>query len=382
MSGVPFPKDPIYLSIEQNARFDLETPFERNDFYGGMFEGVLKTLETMEIDFLRLRFDSKELIAWPLDGNSMEEHSLSADNDAPTASPTAFSEKYSEEEPIVFTSYGSEYSYHEGSRSINDLFREEQNELIRVTLNPEGGMQDYVIQHDILKSEAQGLWIAILQIGLFLERRGLIEEFDDRLPHEIDLIVQKLDETPLGKRIREALAGYGSEDAQFDWNLLSTFGRDGFFDECKSLTDITRLIERSLGEADQDLPETKIIIRSDIDSSSLGQLDLIQGGVNRPGHSPLPTRRGSLSVMELVGFVLFGVIFPVRFGIAHASLSKLSLYLVLSSFALVVASWLWNPRMAFLRSGGWTNFPAFWALRFIHVTLVGGFLYGLARLST
>lgn len=84
--------------------------------------------------------------------------------------------------------------------------------------------------------------------------------------------------------------------------------------------------------------------------------------------------------MEIIGFLLFGVVGPIRYGMENASLPSFLLYLVLASFALAFASWMWSPRMAPITAGGWRNFPVYWALRFFHVALVGGFLYGVIKI--
>ena len=86
--------------------------------------------------------------------------------------------------------------------------------------------------------------------------------------------------------------------------------------------------------------------------------------------------------METIWFLLFGVVGPIRAGILDVSIPGFLLYLLAASFAVTLASWLWNPRIAPMRQGGLGNFPVYWALRFAHVALVGGFLFGTVKLLT
>ena len=48
-----------------------------------------------------------------------------------------------------FVSYASEYDMHMGNITINDLSREQQDELIRLVFDPNGDHQEFVIANNL-----------------------------------------------------------------------------------------------------------------------------------------------------------------------------------------------------------------------------------------
>lgn len=159
------------------------------------------------------------------------------------------------DEPRVFTSYARPYDVHVGTVSINDLSRQDQDQTIRITFSPEGELHDFVMDRDILRSEAQGLWVAVVKVGLLLEDCGLIADFDERSPAEIERIIRVLEVTPLGVRLRETFHPEQSSQSQFNWRKLQRVGGEGFFDECETLEDVTRLLQKHLGITTMSKPQ-------------------------------------------------------------------------------------------------------------------------------
>lgn len=84
-------------------------------------------------------------------------------------------------------------------------------------------------------------------------------------------------------------------------------------------------------------------------------------------------------MIQLLAFLLLGVVGPIKAGINHTPILIFLLYLVGASFALAFGAWMWSPTIEPLRQGGWKDFPAYWLMRFAHVALIGGLLYATTR---
>ncbi len=150
------------------------------------------------------------------------------------------------DEPLVFTSYTNPYDDHVGEVSVNDLSSNEQDEIIRLVLAPEGDLRAFVMKRDIIKAEVEGLWSVVIYVALLLERRGLIDDFDERSLTDIDKIIGVLQTTPLGVRLEAAFLGGHDDRSHLDWASLQMFGRDSFFDDCATLEDGLTLIRKHL----------------------------------------------------------------------------------------------------------------------------------------
>ena len=97
----------------------------------------------------------------------------------------------------TFTSYASEYDLHIGKVSMNALPREQQDDLIRLIFEPDGEYQSYVMQHDLEHCAPDGLWTIVVAVGMHLERRRVIKDFDERTPADRDWIINFLAPTNL-----------------------------------------------------------------------------------------------------------------------------------------------------------------------------------------
>jgi hypothetical protein len=59
----------------------------------------------------------------------------------------------------IFISYTNEYDLYEGEVDIGSLPVELQDDLIKLTLDADGNFRDFVMKHNIKKSQAEGLWL-------------------------------------------------------------------------------------------------------------------------------------------------------------------------------------------------------------------------------
>jgi tetratricopeptide (TPR) repeat protein len=124
-----------------------------------------------------------------------------------------------------FVSHATVYQAYSGTRPVSDLPYEKQSELIVATFDREGENRKLVMQHDLLKSQAEGLWCLIVSVGLPLERAGLISNFDDRTDADIRRIQMFLAGTRLYQRIKDAYAPSQSGRVDYDWDELEGIDR-------------------------------------------------------------------------------------------------------------------------------------------------------------
>lgn len=111
---------------------------------------------------------------------------------------------------------------HKGTVSISDLSTARQNEFIQLTLDPEGDVRQFSIDHNIIKTQVDGFLSLIVYIKIELERHKLISNFESRDSDDLETIVQFFSGTKLGRRLEEALNSedQSSEPLFYDWAEL------------------------------------------------------------------------------------------------------------------------------------------------------------------
>lgn len=124
----------------------------------------------------------------------------------------------------LYISYATEYDLYKGDVGINALSAMLQDELIRAVLDPDP-LQDFrsfVVSHNIIKRQAEGLWIAVLVTGLELERAKEIRKFEERNSDDIKKIIKELSGALLGVRLTEAFSTtiVSSERTPYNWECL------------------------------------------------------------------------------------------------------------------------------------------------------------------
>lgn len=126
----------------------------------------------------------------------------------------------------TFTSYVSEYDAHRGTRRMNDLSREDQNNLITLMFQPEGDTHAYVMEHDIDHKQPDGLWTIIVALGTLLERKSVIKEFPSAATEDHDLIINMLAGTRLCLRLEEAFEPFDRAIplTDYEWAEIEIFG--------------------------------------------------------------------------------------------------------------------------------------------------------------
>jgi hypothetical protein len=136
----------------------------------------------------------------------------------------------------TFTSYVSKYESHVGKISMGSLPRDQQDELIRLIFDPDGDHQAYVMKHDVEHSAANALWTIVVSIGMYLERRHVIKDFDARTARDWDWIINFLAPTNLWLRLEEAFPPFdGCHVAtEYDWSELDRFSSSDAISELDS----------------------------------------------------------------------------------------------------------------------------------------------------
>lgn len=126
----------------------------------------------------------------------------------------------------TFTNYGSTYDAHRGTRSMNDLTREQQDELIRLMFEPEGDFQEFVMNHDLQHLQPDGLWNILVALGTLLERKAVIEAFPSSSVADRDWVINMLAGTLLWLRLEEAFEPFDRviRRTEYDWSEIETFG--------------------------------------------------------------------------------------------------------------------------------------------------------------
>ena len=122
----------------------------------------------------------------------------------------------------TFISYASQWDMHKGTVSISDLSTARQNEFIQLTLDPEGDVRQFSIDHNIIKAQVDGFLSLIVYIKIELERHKLISNFESRDSDDLETIVQFFSGTKLGRRLEEALNSENQslEPLFYDWAEL------------------------------------------------------------------------------------------------------------------------------------------------------------------
>jgi len=154
----------------------------------------------------------------------------------------------------IFISYANEYDLYQGEVDIGSLPVELQDDLIKLTLDADGNFRDFVMKHNIKKSQAEGLWSLIVMLGTALERKGAINNFESRTYEDIQLIIEKLAEFALWQRLEEAYPPFDSfeKKTQYDWSELEKIG--AFFEQHagESLYEIQMALFSALANRDVD----------------------------------------------------------------------------------------------------------------------------------
>lgn len=125
-----------------------------------------------------------------------------------------------------FVSYASEYDMHMGNITINDLSREQQDELIRLVFDPNGDHQEFVIANNLEHFQPDGLWTIVVALGTLLERKRVIKDFMSRSDEDRDWIINMLAGTRLWLRLEEAFPPFDRcyRQTEYDWSEIETFG--------------------------------------------------------------------------------------------------------------------------------------------------------------
>jgi hypothetical protein len=124
-----------------------------------------------------------------------------------------------------FTSYVSAYDSHVGTLSIGDLPRDQQDDLIRRVFD--GDFDEYVMEHDIDHAYPNALWTLIVLAGTYLERTGVIENFEHRTDHDRDQILNYFAPSKLWLRLEEAFPPFDqiNRKSDYEWGELLLFAK-------------------------------------------------------------------------------------------------------------------------------------------------------------
>lgn len=134
-----------------------------------------------------------------------------------------------------FAKHATVYDQYKGTRSIAELPRAEQDRLILAVFDVAADFRKLVVQQQVLKAQAEGLWGLVVFVGLELERRAVIRNFDQRTDAENRQIAQFFAGTLLGARLEAAFQSRRT-DFDYDWSEL----------EGRSLSDLDVVLDQSL----------------------------------------------------------------------------------------------------------------------------------------
>lgn len=123
-----------------------------------------------------------------------------------------------------FVSYASEYDLYVGRRSIGELSVQEQDELIKAILCPDGDFRKLVVHKDVKKSQVEGLSSLIVFAGVALEEARQIENFEAADDEDIQKIVAFFSGTKLWLRLEESYPPFNflEKKTDYDWAELET----------------------------------------------------------------------------------------------------------------------------------------------------------------
>lgn len=141
----------------------------------------------------------------------------------------------------TFVSYASSYDLYVGRNDIGDLTSEQQDELIKETLAAEGDSRSLVVEWNVKKSQAEGLWVLIIIVGSALEHAGRIRDFMSRDEKDIQEIVAFFTATKLGLRLEEAYPPFDFREkrTEYDWSELESVRMESLtIDSSDSLMDV------------------------------------------------------------------------------------------------------------------------------------------------
>lgn len=135
----------------------------------------------------------------------------------------------------TFTSYVSAYDSHVGSVPMDEMSRNQQDELIRAIFN--GEFEEYVMDHDIDHAYPNALWTLVVAAGMDLERSGVIKDFENRTPDDRDWIINFFAPSKLWLRLEEAFPPF--DDAypktEYLWGELEQFAKRDMIAELEGM---------------------------------------------------------------------------------------------------------------------------------------------------
>lgn len=131
-----------------------------------------------------------------------------------------------------FISYANEYDLYKGEVDIGSLPVTVQDNFIRHIFDTQAKFRDFVIEHRIMKSQAEGLWRIIVLIGMTLEDDKQIENFEERSDADVRKIINELSGTNLWLRLEEAFPPFSSLSSrtEYDWRELQQVASSAFPD--------------------------------------------------------------------------------------------------------------------------------------------------------
>ena len=134
----------------------------------------------------------------------------------------AFGDQCSMTETRTFTSYATPYDSFVGQRDISGLHKEDADRLIREIFCKDTDFRELVMEWNVRKKQAEGLWFLVVGLGLRLEEFGRIRDFQERDDDDIEKIISALDGTAVGRRVEEAFPPFDalSSRTTYDWSEL------------------------------------------------------------------------------------------------------------------------------------------------------------------
>lgn len=125
-------------------------------------------------------------------------------------------------EARTFTSYATPYDSFVGQRDIGGLHKEDTDRLIRSIFSTDTDFRELVVEWNVRKKQAEGLWFLVVGLGLRLEEFGRIRDFEERDEADIQKIISALDGTAVGLRVEEAFPPFDalSSRTTYDWSEL------------------------------------------------------------------------------------------------------------------------------------------------------------------